>query len=128
MALLPCTGATLKCSFGLATATFTPTPKKTSSGPGFAANVQDHQPMANIPPFGACTSLANPSVAAATSAALGVLTPVPCIPVTPAPWVTTAKTLIESAPALNQSSTLQCVWGGVIQVVNAGQKTHSVDG
>ena len=52
-----------------------------------AANINDHIPMVNILPFGMCQSLANPMVAAATAAALGVLTPMPCIPVTPAPWV-----------------------------------------
>ncbi len=126
MTLLACAGATLKCSFGMATSTFVPTPKKTTSNEAFAANALDHQAIANIPPFGVCISLANPSVAAATSAALGVLTPMPCIPVTPAPWVTTAKTLLESAPTLNQTSTLQCVWGGVIHVMEPGQKMQSV--
>lgn len=127
-ALLVCTGASLKCSFGLSASTLTPTPKKTSSGPGFVANVLDHQPITNIPPFGLCTSLANPAVAAATSAALGVLTPMPCVPVTPAPWTTSSNTLLESVPVLNQTSTLQCVWGGGIQVTDPGQKTHWVDG
>ncbi len=39
-----------------------------------AATIMDFAPVANILPFGMCTSLTNPMVAAATTAALGVLT------------------------------------------------------
>ena len=42
----------------------------------------DNKPFANILPFGLCTSLANPITAAQTAAALGVLTPGACTPVT----------------------------------------------
>jgi hypothetical protein len=91
-------------------------------GGQLAANIMDHVPMANIMPFGMCMSLANPTVAAATAAALGVLTPMPCIPNTPAPWVPGSPTvLIDSAPALNNSSQCMCAWAGVITVVQPGQ-------
>ena len=40
---------------------------------------------ASVPPFGLCTSMANPQVAAATAAAQNVLTPQPCQPVL-SPW------------------------------------------
>jgi len=40
-----------------------------------AANIMDHAPLVNILPFGLCSSLSNPAVASATSAAQGVLTP-----------------------------------------------------
>jgi Domain of unknown function (DUF4280) len=74
-----------------------------------------------------CTSPANPMVAAATAAALGVPTPMPCIPVTPAPWVPGAPTvMISNMPALNNTSKLMCIWGGVIQIVVPGQFTHMV--
>jgi hypothetical protein len=82
----------------------------------------DHAPLVNIMPFGMCTSLANPTVASATAAAMGALTPMPCVPATTAPWVVGAPTfLINNMPALNNTSTLMCMWGGVIQVSNPGQ-------
>ena len=100
-----CQGALLACSFGTAPASLgvLPTNKViTNSKP--AANIMDHKPMVNIPPFGLCTSLANPAVASATAAALGVLTPMPCIPNTPAPWVPGVPTvLIAGQPAVDNT-------------------------
>jgi hypothetical protein len=86
------------------------------------ANIVDNKPMLNILPFGMCSSPSNPAVAAATAAALGVLTPMPCVPVTPAPWIVGSPTvLIGSMPALNNTAKLMCAWGGVIQIVTPGQ-------
>jgi hypothetical protein len=68
-------GATLMCSFGMAPSTFVVTPVNgvlAENQP--VANILDHKPMVNIMPFGMCMSLANPQVAAATTAASGVLT------------------------------------------------------
>jgi hypothetical protein len=46
---------------------------------------------------------------------------VPCTPVTPAPWAPGSPTVIvNNFPALNATSTLQCMLGGVITVVNPG--------
>ncbi|MFZ9811939.1 MAG: DUF4280 domain-containing protein, partial [Burkholderiaceae bacterium] len=91
-----------------------------------AANIMDHIPMLNIPPFGMCQSLANPTVAAATAAALGVLTPMPCIPATPAPWIPGSPTVtLGGMPALQDSSKLNCLWAGVISVSQPGQQTVS---
>jgi hypothetical protein len=91
------------------------------------ANIMDNKPMLNILPFGMCQSPANPTVAAATAAAMGVLTPMPCIPVTAAPWVPGSPTvLIANMPALNNSSKLMCNWGGVIEVTMPGQMTINV--
>jgi hypothetical protein len=82
-----------------------------------AANIMDHIPMVNIMPFGVCSSIANPMVAAATAAAMGVLTPMPCIPATAAPWVPGAPTvLIGNMPALDSVSKCMCSFGGVISV------------
>lgn len=128
MALQVCNGATLQCSFGAAPSTFVVLPINrvlTSNQP--AANIMDHKPMLNVMPFGVCMSMANPTVAAATAAALGVLTPMPCIPNTPMPWVPGAPTdLIANMPALNNTSKLMCMWGGVIQVAFPGQTTHII--
>ncbi|MGI9211442.1 MAG: DUF4280 domain-containing protein, partial [Methylococcaceae bacterium] len=69
-----------------------------------------------------CNSIANPVVAAATAAKLGVFTPMPCIPMTVAPWIVGQPTvLIGNMPALTDSSQLICCWGGVITISFAGQ-------
>ncbi|MDA8363289.1 MAG: DUF4280 domain-containing protein [Gammaproteobacteria bacterium] len=92
-----------------------------------AANIMDHLPIVNIPPFGMCMSMANPEVASATAAALGVLTPMPCIPVTAAPWVPGSPTvMIGKMPALDSMSKCMCTWGGVISVTTPAQFTSMV--
>ncbi len=127
MAQQTCMGATMKCSFGMAPSTLMPTPKTVMTSNMVAANILDNKPIINILPFGMCQSPANPTVAAATAAALGVLTPMPCVPNTPAPWVPGAPTvMLCNAPALNNSSKLMCIWGGVIEFVNPGQVTHMI--
>lgn len=118
-------GALLSCSFGMAPANLIVPPlHQVSIDTQPAATVMDHQPLVNIPPFGMCTSLANPTVAAATSAALGVLTPMPCVPATTAPWTPGALTVeIGGMHALTTGSTCMCNWGGVIQIGFAGSLT-----
>jgi Domain of unknown function (DUF4280) len=127
MPIQTCMGAMMKCSFGMAPSSLVPTPKTVITSNMIAANILDHIPIMNIPPFGMCQSPANPMVAAATAAAMGVLTPMPCIPVTLAPWIVGAPTvLLCNAPALNNTSTLMCNWGGVITFANPGQNTHMI--
>ena len=122
-----CMGATLKCSFGLTPSVLTVLPQNRLMVPTPAANIMDHVPMVNIIPFGMCSSMANPQVASATSAALGVLTPQPCVPVTLAPWAPGSPLfLIGGMPALNNTSKLMCTWLGVIQVINPGQMTIQI--
>lgn len=114
--------ATVMCSFGVAPSTLTvlPTSRVLIEGKP-AATITDMVPLVNIPPFGMCTSLANPQVAAATAAALGVLTPMPCIPATVGPWANgAATTTVGGRPALTIGAMCQCAYGGVIQVVNPG--------
>jgi hypothetical protein len=127
MGLQVSTGALLQCSFGAAPSAFValPTPQTISQTP--VGTIMDHVPFACIPPFGMCSSLSNPTVAAATAAALGVLTPMPCVPLTPAPWVVGSPTvLLGTMPALNETSKLMCAWGGVIQITNPGQVSMQV--
>ena len=127
MPMQTCMGAMMKCTFGVAPSTLIPTPKTVITSNMMAANIMDHIPIMNIPPFGMCNSPSNPMVAAATAAALGVLTPMPCVPATPAPWVPGAVTvMLCNAPALDNVSTLNCIWGGVITFANPGQTTHMI--
>jgi len=123
MGMQVCSGAMLKCSFGLAPGTLTVLPiNRVLVGNMPAANIMDNKPMVNIMPFGMCQSLANPTVASATAAAMGVLTPMPCIPATAAPWTPGSLTaLIANMPALNNTSKLMCNWAGIIEVLNPGQ-------
>jgi len=123
-----CAGAMMQCSFGVAPSSLVvlPANRVLAGGPP-AATIMDNVPILNIPPFGMCNSPSNPTVAAATAAALGVLTPMPCIPVPAGPWIVGAPTvLIGSMPALNDSSKLMCSWGGVIQITYAGQVTDQI--
>lgn len=127
MAMHVCMGAMMQCSMGMAPSSLVPTPKTVMTSNMIAANILDHIPIVNIPPFGMCQSPANPMVAAATAAAMGVLTPMPCIPATPAPWAPGAPTvLVTGAPALNDSSKLMCMWAGVISINMPGQMTEMV--
>jgi Domain of unknown function (DUF4280) len=127
MSNLVCMGAMLQCSFGAAPSSLVVLPQNAVLTGTPAATIMDNAPMMNILPFGMCNSPANPMVAAATAAALGVLTPMPCIPVTAAPWAPGSPTvLIGNMPALNNSSKLLCNWGGAIQITQAGQMTTTI--
>jgi uncharacterized Zn-binding protein involved in type VI secretion len=98
-----------------------PTRQRTAGGQP-AANIQDHVPISNIVPFGPCMSPLFPPTAAATAAANGVLTPVQCVPNTATPWAPGSMTVtIANQPALRQTDTCQCVWGGTITITDPGQ-------
>jgi hypothetical protein len=114
-------GAMMKCSFGTSPSALSVLPAGRPLGPLPAATIMDNVPFMNVPPFGTCSSLANPVVAAATAAALGALAPMPCIPSTVAPWVPGSPTvLISNIPALSATSKLMCMWGGVIEILVPG--------
>ena len=114
------TGAKMMCPFAMGgTAPFSATPGRKTfvEGPPMG-NIMDFKPFVNIPSFGVCSSLANPQVAAATAAALGALTPMPCVPNIVAPWKPgKPDLLVENSPALLNTDTLQCLWGGVITII-----------
>ena len=121
-----CTGAMLACTFGAAPSTLNVLPKnKMMTSNMAAANIMDNVPMVNIPPFGMCNSPANPTVAAATAAALGVLTPMPCVPVFPGRWAPGAPTvMLGNLPVLNTTSKLMCAYAGVVSINMPGQMTE----
>lgn len=127
MGFCVCGGVAISCTFGLAPSILNVLPLNKVVTTQAIANIMDNKPIINIMPFGMCQSLANPTVASATSAALGVLTPMPCIPVIAGPWAPGSPTvLIANYPALNNASKLMCSYGGVIQFSNPGQMNIQV--
>ncbi len=111
-------GTRTKCSFGTTPGSIQVLPTRGIDIDGTPmANIMDNKPMLNIQPFGMCRSLVNPVVSAATSAAMGVLTPMPCIPNITAPWMPgKAALLVGGKPALMDNCKLMCMWGGVIEI------------
>ena len=123
MAELVVTGASAVCSFGTAPGTISATSQAACLAEGKpAATIQDAQP-ANMTPFGMCTSLLNPQVAAATAAAMGVLTPQPCMLVPAGTWTPMKPgVLLGGQPCLTRDSTLMCSnGGGMISITVPGQ-------
>jgi hypothetical protein len=121
-------GAQLMCSFGTSPSSLVVLPlNRTVVDNQPEATIQDYIPMVNIMPFGMCMTPSNPQVAAATSAALGVLTPQPCIPATSTPWTPGALIVdIAQLTALDNISTCSCMWGGVITIADPGQQTKDI--
>lgn len=127
MGQICCGGATLQCNMGASPSTLNVLPANRVGTGTPIATIMDNKPLVNIMPFGMCKSMANPQVAAATAAALGSLTPMPCLPATLAPWVPGSPTVqIAGIPALNSEAKLTCNWGGAISITNPGQATIQV--
>ena len=124
MGMLVTMGAMTQCTFGAAPSSLMVLPANKVLTAVPAANIMDNKPFVNIMPFAMCSSMSNPVVAAATAAALGAMTPMPCIPMTTAPWVPGAPTvLIGNMPALDNNSKCMCSWGGVISITAPGNFT-----
>lgn len=123
--MLMTTGAMMTCSFGAAPSSLNILPtNRVMAGNLPAATIMDNVPGLNVPPFAMCSSMANPAVAAATAAAFGALTPMPCMPVPAGPWIPgVPTTMIGGMPALNDTCKLMCAWAGVIQFTVPGQVT-----
>ena len=124
--------AMLSCTMGLGPPMpLTAIPKGTpvTAGGQPVATIADALPMANIPTFGMCNSPANPTVIAATAAALGVHTPMPCLPVPLGAWVPgSSKVVLGGVPVLTAPSTCQCSWAGTISVEVPGQVSVNANG
>lgn len=119
-------GATLACDKGTAPAQLgVPPSNEADAAQKAVATVLDFAPTTNVPPFGMCTTQANPQVAAATTAAQGVLTPQPCVPVLTAPWSPGAKEVtLRGAKALTADSTCACAWSGSVSVKDPGSEVE----
>jgi len=104
--------AVTTCTFSLggAPSTFIPTPRPILSSSLIDGVIIDNIPFTNIVPFPMCCSPSNPAFIAATSAALGVPTPVPC----------------TGIPVLDNTCTLTCALGGVIGIAFPAQLPHNV--
>ncbi len=128
MPMQVCMGASMMCTMGVAPSSLVVLPiNRTFTSEVPDANIMDHVPLVNIMPFGMCISPANPLVAAATAAAMGVLVPMPCIPMTPSPWIPGAPTvLLGNMPTLDNTCQLMCTWAGMISFVTPGQFTVMV--
>lgn len=113
------TGALLKCTMGLTPTVFVADPLPGAPmvlGALPAATIVQVLPS-NILPFGMCKSIANPTVAAATAAALGALTPAPCLPTPAGPWAPpSVVTSINMLPLATVASKCVCAFGGLISV------------
>jgi len=112
-------GSVLTCTMGTAPAALTVVVPTITVQGSPAANVMDCAPITNIPTFTTCNAPLNPTVAAATAAALGVLTPMPCIPVT-TPWIPGALLVqVRLFPALDATSKCMCAYGGQISITTS---------
>lgn len=124
MGVLVVTGATCTCTSGTSPCQLIVSSQtKCLAGSKPIATINDVSQGANIPGFGMCTSLANPAVASATAAAMGVLTPQPCTIVPMGAWsATNSSVLVDGKPCLTSEAVLNCSLGhGVIKIVNPGQ-------
>lgn len=116
-----CMGAMLQCTMGMAPSSLMVIiPLRPKAQNMLMATIMDFAPMTNILPFGMCRSLANPTVASATAAAMGTLTPMPCIPAITAPWAPASKVMVMNQPALLNNGKCMCMWGGQISITNPG--------
>jgi hypothetical protein len=124
-----CSGATLKCVFGLSTSSLEVTPVNRSFINNIPiATIMDCVPDENIFTFGECISPENPEFISATAAADGVPTPVACLPAITEQWIPDKPEITVGAfNILTSVSKIECIWSGVISVVEPGQLYVSCD-
>lgn len=129
MGVLVAAGASVLCPFGTTPATLNVTSQSIVLAEGKpVATIQDTAPIVNITSCGMCSSLANPQVAAATAAALGVLTPQPCVPAVAGTWIPTQmKCIADGKPCLTNDANAICSYGGSLTIIDPGQKTSIIN-
>ena len=113
LTLVVVTGAILKCDKGASPSILNATVPMTPLVDGKpVATILDNKPAVNVMPFGVCA-----------------ITKMPCVPVTPIPWVPGETTipLPSLFPILTEISLLPCLVGGIIKVQNPGQTILSGD-
>jgi hypothetical protein len=115
-------GAITACTMGVFPSTLNVLPMNRTTIQGLPmANIADSLPIVNVAPFGLCNSLANPATALLTAAALGVLTPGPCVPQPVGPWSPGAsKSTVAGLAALTNSCSCKCGYLGEITISAAG--------
>ncbi len=122
--------AQTQCSFGSGpqTVNIIPMGVSASGGKEYRKAWIDFLPYLNEAPKGACSNPAFPPTAAATAAAFGALTPMPCIPVQ-SPYMPGAlfhKAFSTPVSCADDKAICLIGQGGNISVTNPGQETIKI--
>lgn len=104
-------GALIKCVLGAMPTPLTLNVSREQVAGKSVCLITDNQPGVNIKPFGICG-----------------LTQLPCSPNTPSPWTNDTAVQLGGLhlPVITQTSVLQCMIGGSIQILYPGQTTVSI--
>lgn len=107
------TGTQMRCIMSAIPTQFIADPNRTVFIEGAQmGNIMDNK-ISNLRPGMMCQSLANPAVASATAAAMGVLTPQPSMLTPLGPWIMGKfNVLVQGQPALLNTDMLMCSFGG----------------
>ena len=129
MAQIVVNSAQVTCSFGITPAPLVVTSQQKVLIGGLPAATINDGSSSNMVSFGMCSSLMNPAVAAATAAALGVLTPQPCKPMFLGKWIPNhPKVLIAGKPCVANDTKCMCAYNPVAcSVLNPGQMKVTVN-
>ena len=123
LALPVVSGATVQCTMGTTTGQLKASQSGVTLGGAPAVLISDCVPLVNVGACGMCTSLLNPTVASATAAALGVLTPMPCVPSPLGMWTCPGTPMLAGQPGVSSDATLTCAYGGTLRIITPGQGT-----
>ena len=102
----------IKCSYGSAPMPFDAENPSYMVCKAIGGTISDAIPFGNIPTFGQCMCMSNPTNAAFSTT--GVYAP--CVPVTTS-WIPDVPNItFQGLPILDKASTCICSWGGEITV------------